>query len=150
MLRNFVQKEAAGPSRFAPYDVGEWKPIIPSPEEWYYRNKMEYAFAVWDEQMVLGLREAGRFDRIVDLETCRLMSSGSFEVLTKVRQWANEKGLTGYHRRRHEGDLRYLVLREGKNTGERMAVLVASREVDVAALAETIRPLSHHLLARGE
>jgi 23S rRNA (uracil1939-C5)-methyltransferase len=125
----------------AAYDVEAWKPIIPSPEEWYYRNKMEYAFAVWDDHLVLGLREAGRFDRVIDLETCGLMSPESLEVLKRVRQWANATGLKGYHRRRHEGDLRYLVLREGKNTGERMAVLLAHHEVDVAPLREQLLPL---------
>ena len=54
---------------------------------------MEYAFAVWDDQLVLGLREEGRFDRIVDLETCGLMSRDSVEVVKRVRQWAKDQGL---------------------------------------------------------
>jgi 23S rRNA (uracil1939-C5)-methyltransferase len=139
--QELLQKETLVKTLLAPYEVGEWKPMIPSPEEWYYRNKMEYAFAVWDEHLVLGLREAGRFDHIIDLETCLLMSEGSLEVLKRTRQWANAKGLKGFHRRRMEGDLRYLVLREGKNTGERMAILVAHHTVDTAALTESIRPL---------
>jgi len=120
-----AQKESRVQQLLSAYDVEEWRPIVASPEEWHYRNKMEYAFAVWDEHLVLGLREAGRFDRIIDVETCYLMSPGSLEVLKRVRSWAHAQGLKGYHRRRHEGDLRYLVLREGKNTGDRMAVLIA-------------------------
>jgi 23S rRNA (uracil1939-C5)-methyltransferase len=120
------RKEKRVHDLLAGFTVEEWRAIVPSPEEWYYRNKMEYAFGVWDEQMVLGLREAGRFDHIVDLQTCFLLSPESLEVLKQVRQWATSHGLTGYHRRRHEGDLRYLVLREGKNTGERMAILIAT------------------------
>ena len=120
------QKEERVRALLAPYEIEEWRPIIPSPEEWNYRNKMEYAFAVWDDRMVLGLREEGRFDHIIDLETCGLMSESAVEVVNRVRQWANAQGLTGYHRRRHEGDLRYLVLREGKNTGDRMAVLLTT------------------------
>ncbi len=135
------EKEQRVRQLLSAYEVGEWRSIVPSPEEWYYRNKMEYAFAVWDDHLVLGLREGGRFDRIIDLETCHLMSADSFEVLTRVRRWAHEKGLQGYHRRRHEGDLRYLVLREGKNTGERMAVLLAHHEIDVAPLQHEIRDL---------
>lgn len=87
---------------------------------------MELAFAVWDEAMVVGLRQAGRFDRIIDLETCGLMSLECVQVLLQVRAWAKSKNLSGYHRRRHEGDLRYLVLREGKNTADRMAVLLTT------------------------
>jgi 23S rRNA (uracil1939-C5)-methyltransferase len=120
------QKETRVHELLAAFEIDAWRPIIPSPEEWYYRNKMEYAFAVWDEKLVLGLREEGRFDRIVDVETCGLMSDESVEVLKRVRQWALEKGLKGYHRQRHEGDLRYMVIREGKNTGDRMGVLLAT------------------------
>ncbi len=123
-----LQKEARSESFLAPYDIALWKPILPSPEEWYYRNKMEYAFAVWDDHLVLGQRETGRFDHVIDLETCFLMSEGSLEVLKRVRQWALGQGFTGYHRRKHEGDLRYLVIREGKNTGERMAILLATSQ----------------------
>src|SRR5688572_10980902 len=78
------QKEMRVQQLLAAYDIPEWKPIIPSPQEWYYRNKMEYAFAVWDNQLVLGLRQAGHFDRIVDLNSCGLMSEESLEVLKRV------------------------------------------------------------------
>jgi len=62
-------------------------------------------------------------------------------VLEIVRAWAKRAGLSGYHRRRHEGDLRYLVLREGKHTGQRMAILIASRELPQALLDELRGPL---------
>jgi 23S rRNA (uracil1939-C5)-methyltransferase len=44
--------------------------------------------------------------------------------------------LRGYHRRRHEGDLRYLVLREGKNTGQRMALLIANNTLPSPLVGE--------------
>lgn len=121
-----------------PFDVGEWGPLVPSPDPWHYRNKMEYAFGrEWggpvageNRALVLGLRQAGRFDRLVDVETCRLMSEDSLELLNRVRRWGLAEGLTGYDRRRHEGDLRYLVLREGKNTGERLALLLAHKRAE--------------------
>ena len=91
--------------------------MVPSPDEWHYRNKMECAFAVWDDQLVLGLRAAGRFDHVIDLQTCHLMSPECLEVLKRVRQWANAQELPGYHRRRHEGDLRYLFSAKAKIPG---------------------------------
>jgi len=124
--RELVQKEERVRTLLAAYDVQEWRPMVASPEEWHYRNKMECAFGVWDDHLVLGLRAAGRFDQVIDLETCGLMSPECLDVLKRVGTWANNLGLTGYHRRKHVGDLRYLVLREGKNTGQRMAVLIAT------------------------
>ena len=126
--KELLQKEERVRTLLRAYEVEEWRPIIPSPDEWHYRNKMECACGVWDEQLVLGLRAAGRFDQVIDLQTCFLMSTECLDVLHRVRQWAKAQGLKGYHRRRHEGDLRYLVLREGKNTGQRMAVLLMTGE----------------------
>ena len=122
--KELLQKEERVRGLLGAYEVEEWRPMIPSPDEWGYRNKMECAFGVWDERLVLGLRAAGRFDHVIDLETCGLMSPECLEALKQVRAWANNHGFSGYHRRRHEGDLRYLVLREGKNTGQRMAILL--------------------------
>jgi 23S rRNA (uracil1939-C5)-methyltransferase len=124
--QELATKEAYVRELLAPFAVADWPPIVESPEVWYYRNKMEFAFGDWGADcLVLGLRQAGRFDRVVDVETCLLMSEESSEILGRVRRWAKAAGLAGYHRLRHQGDLRYLVLREGKNTEERMAVLLA-------------------------
>jgi len=123
-----LRKQARVQSLLAPFDVEAWKPILPSPQVWFYRNKMEFALGQEGEaRLALGLRRAGRFDRIVDLERCLLMSPEASEILRRVRAWAAAAGLTGYHRRAHQGDLRYLVLREGKNTGERLMILIANK-----------------------
>jgi len=141
------------------FDISLWKPILSSPDPWYYRNKMEFAFAPEpspalrapsprgrgqtheepcllplgeegggrpDEGVVLGLREKGRFDRIVDLETCLLMSPEAEDLIHRVRAWAKRHQLSGYDRHCHRGQLRYLVVREGKNTGQRMVLLITS------------------------
>ncbi len=112
------------------FDIGEWKPILASPEAWQYRNKMEFAFG-WDGpcHLVLGLRQAKQYGRVVDLDTCHLVSDEMSEILRRTRAWAKENNLRGYHRKRHEGDLRYLVLREGGTTRQRMAFLLSKGEV---------------------
>lgn len=133
-------KETQVHQLLAPFTIDEWRPIVPSPDLEYYRNKMEFAFGLrtWTErELVIGLRQAGKFDRVVDVETCLLMSPESMELLELTRTWAKQAGLSGYDRGRHNGDLRYLVVREGKNTGQRMGLLIASapaRERVLAAL----------------
>jgi 23S rRNA (uracil1939-C5)-methyltransferase len=87
------------------------------------------------EGFVLGLRQQGRYDRVVDLQTCNLVSPECFEILKRVRQWAKASSLTGYHRKAHVGDLRYLVIREAQNTGQRMVVLIASKSTSSPAAA---------------
>jgi len=69
------------------------------------------------------------------------------DLLAQTREWAKQAGLNGYDRGRHNGDLRYMVVREGKNTNQRMGLLIASapaRERVLAALDDLntrLRPL---------
>jgi 23S rRNA (uracil1939-C5)-methyltransferase len=101
---------------------------------------MEFAFGgLKDGPVLLGLRQKGRFDRIVDLSECRILSSDAGRLLAAVRCWAESEKIPTYHLKSHKGFLRYLVVREGKNTGERMVHLVtaageAPKESFLAAL----------------
>lgn len=133
-------KEAAVREVVAPFSPGEFRPILPSPDVWFYRNKMEFAFGgLKDGPVLLGLRQKGRFDRIVDLSECRILSPDARRLLAAVRGWAESEKIPTYHLKSHKGFLRYLVVREGKNTGERMVHLMtaageASKESFLAAL----------------
>ena len=100
---------------------------VPSPERFFYRNKMEFSFfAGRDDEVVLGLHSPGAFDRVFDLNACHLMSERSNHIVSMVRDLARRSGRPAYHSRRHTGFWRYLVLREGKNTGQTMVNLVTN------------------------
>jgi 23S rRNA (uracil1939-C5)-methyltransferase len=117
------------------------QPIIGAVETFGYRNKMEFTFAEVDGQVIVGLHEAERYDRILDIERCLLQSEAMNAVLAEVRAFVRERGWRVYQPEREEGLLRFLVLREGQATGERMANLVtASPDVATArSLAEWLR-----------
>lgn len=88
---------------------------------------MEFAFGgLKDGPVLLGLRQRGKFDRVVDLSECFLLSPDAGRLLSAVRGWATAAGLPTYHLKSHKGFLRYLVVREGKNTGQRMVCLVTA------------------------
>lgn len=116
------------------------RPILGAPEIFGYRNKMEFTFAEADGQPIVGLHEAERYDRILDIERCLLQSDAMNAVLREVRAFVRERGCRVYQQEREEGLLRFLVLREGRATGERMANLVtASPDVATArALADRL------------
>ena len=70
-----------------PFDVETFRSIVPSPDETYYRNKMEFAFGgLKDQPPLLGLRQKGKFDRIVDLTEGRLQSSEGCRGLAAGRE----------------------------------------------------------------
>lgn len=119
---------------------------MPAAEPWYYRNRMDYVVAPGP---VIGLREPGTWHKIVDLHHCMLLSKEANAVLDAFRAFIRGKNLEPYDLRNHAGLVRYLVIREGKNTGKRLAIIVTrTREFPFAelqlphctALAHSINP----------
>lgn len=116
--------------------------LVPAPEPWGYRNKMEFSIDAppWLEGRVLvGMHEAGSFNRVFDLGWCHIQTARANAVIAATREFIASRGLTAYGLRSHRGLLRFLVIREGVETGDLMAVLVTSGEpfpeaADYAAL----------------
>ena len=106
--------------------------ILPSPDVWYYRNKMEFSFGdVYPPQegappLKLGLKPKGRWFEIIDLQECFLLSPETPALLAAVRRWAIENKVPPYINKRNTGLLRHLVVREAKNTGQRLVMLVTA------------------------
>ncbi|MCU0640868.1 MAG: 23S rRNA (uracil(1939)-C(5))-methyltransferase RlmD [Candidatus Margulisbacteria bacterium] len=98
---------------------GACRPIIPSPDLYYYRNRMDYAFG---PEWTLGLK-ASRF-RVIDLDKCLLMSEQSNELLLTIKRFAAAAQLPVYEFRR--GLLRHVVIREGKNIGNTIVNILTS------------------------
>lgn len=103
-----------------------------SPDIWYYRNKMEFSFGdVYPPQpegpsLYLGLKPKGRWDKVLDISECRLLSPQTPALLSAVRRWARKESIPPYNSHRHSGFLRHLVVRESKNGPQRMVVLVTA------------------------
>jgi 23S rRNA (uracil1939-C5)-methyltransferase len=121
----------------------EVRPILPAPEPYGYRNKMEFTVAGGADAPVVGLHEAERYDVVLDIERCLLQSEAMNRLLATVQEEVRARRLTVYDQRREAGLLRFVTLREGRHTGEAMVNLVASGP-DV----ETLAPLAERLVAR--
>ncbi len=119
------------------------RPIIGAPELFGYRNKMEFTVAPSRDggAAVVGLHEAERYDAVLDVERCLLQSETLNALLAETRRFIHESGLTVYEEETGEGLLRFLMLREGKRTGEAMVNVVASSPqiTLVTPLAERLR-----------
>jgi 23S rRNA (uracil1939-C5)-methyltransferase len=108
--------------------------IVPAPERFHYRNKMEFSFQPGEDGSPrLGLHERGAFDRIFELETCLLPSALTVEVVRLTQRFAREHRWRAYHPRRHEGVVRFLTVRHLPLTDQCAVHLVAASE-EVAAL----------------
>ncbi len=130
-------------------------PVLPSPREYHYRNKMEFSFgnSRWltreeiasredlQRDFALGLHVPGRFDKILDLHECYLQDEFSINLVNRLRTLALERGWAPYDTIHNTGYLRNLVIRVGQNTSQVMVVVVTtSHEPDrMARIVELIR-----------
>lgn len=96
---------------------------IPSPEIFYFRNRMDYAIGANGE---IGLKSSGQWWNVLNLETCFLLSPESVELMKRVRVWLHEHRIVPWDNRFHKGFARYVVIREGKRTNERMLFLITA------------------------
>ncbi|MGH3132822.1 MAG: 23S rRNA (uracil(1939)-C(5))-methyltransferase RlmD [Gaiellaceae bacterium] len=102
------------------------EPIVPAASLYHYRNKLEYSFTTGDEGVDLGFHRAGRWDEVIGIEECLLTTDLGNAIRLAVRAWAREERLEPYDQETGEGYLRHLVVREGRNTGQVLVVLVTA------------------------
>ncbi len=97
--------------------------VVACPTQTYYRNRMDYCVSPKGE---LGLKEPGRWNAYLDLETCYLLSPAAVQAMNAFRAYMKETGLEPWNADTETGYVRYLVIREGKNTGKRMITVVTA------------------------
>lgn len=131
-------KETRLKELFSKTQVEHIAPIVPSPEIFYYRNKMEYAAGLWDGIKVIGLRQKNRFYRVVDLKECRIFTKHIPGIFDRLLKWMADNNIDPYHNlKRTAPSLKYLALRHSKYYDEIMAtVVVSSSLVDTSSLLD--------------
>lgn len=108
-----------------------WEGIKGSPVEYEYRNKMEFSFGdeVKDGPLSLGMHRRDSYYDVVTVEDCRIVDGDYRLILKTVRGYFAERGVSHYHRMRHEGYLRHLLVRKASGTGEILAALVTTSQI---------------------
>lgn len=105
--------------------------IKASPVQFGYRNKMEFSFGdeVKDGPLSLGMHKRGSFYDIVSVTDCQIVDADYRAILTYTRDYFEKEGLPFYHRLRHEGFLRHLLVRKAVRTGEILVALVTTSQM---------------------
>ncbi len=142
-----------------------WDGILASPKQKGYRNKMEFTFGdeYKDGPLALGLHKKGSFHDIISVcesrdfdenkgidntsETsvslsgdkesgCVIINSDWRKIVRYTLRFFSERNVPYYHRMRHEGILRNLVVRQSAATGEFLINLVTSTQWNVYGFDE--------------
>ena len=113
--------------------------IMPSPVCFGYRNKMEFSFGdeVKDGPLALGMHKRGSFYDIVSVTDCQIVDEDYRKILRCVLEYFDKLQKQGvdipfYHRLRHVGYLRHLLVRKAAKTGETLVALVTTTQFPTA------------------
>lgn len=138
----YKQKQVADNfERIGKLDISNLKPIIASPDQYFYRNKLEFTFlfrkwltggvsqqhATETDMYGLGFHLPGMFDRIIDLENCYLQPEPSNTIRLAFRKFCLDNKYQFYNNRIHQGFLRNLIIRN-TSTGQLMIIVVFARD----------------------
>jgi 23S rRNA (uracil1939-C5)-methyltransferase len=141
-------------TRIGKVELPDVMPIMGSPAETFYRNKLEYTFSNkrWltqdelesDEEISdndgLGFHVPGMFDKVVDIKKCHLQAEPSNAIRLAVKEYSLANGLPFFDLRAQSGLLRRLMIRT-TTTGEVMVVIVFFYDDELARQA-----LMNHLM----
>ena len=110
-----------------------WEGVKPSPVTQEYRNKMEFSFGdeFKDGPLALGMHKRGSTYDVVNVSQCQIVDGDFRKILTATLEWAWATGQTYYHKMRHEGYFRHLLVRKAVKTGEILIDLVTSTQAEV-------------------
>lgn len=104
-----------------------------SPEEYEYRNKMEFTFGDMEKggELMLGMHMPGKSFGIINTDSCILVDEDVRKIHNTVVKYFREATLPHYKVMKHEGYLRNLVVRKAKKTGEILINLVTTSQLDI-------------------
>lgn len=101
-------------------------PVLPvkgMDKPWEYRNKSQIPFDLENGQVIAGFYQA-KSHRIADTNTCLIQTDEADRLLRAVKENALKLDLIPYNEETKKGQLRHLVVRTGRATGEVMVVFV--------------------------
>ncbi len=109
-----------------------------------YRNKCEFSFG--DEEkggmLALGMRKRQSYYEVVTLKDCNIVDSDFLQIIDTCLAFFRERNVPFYHKARHDGCLRHLVVRKGAYTGEILVNLVTAGGVPFS-----LEDFKEHLLS---
>ena len=106
----------------------DWEGIIASPDQFRYRNKMEFTFG--DEEkdgpLTLGLHRQFSNHDILSIDSCGIVSPTWNEILQYTQKFYRKLGVPYYNKYTHRGVLRNLVIRQSASDGRILVNLVTT------------------------
>lgn len=128
-------------THIAKVQIPELQTIVPSDNQYFYRNKLEFTFAsqrwLTEEEMNvpdsekqlegLGFHIPGRFDKVLDIKKCCLQAEPSNAIRLEIKRFCLEHGFEFFNLRSQTGFMRNMLIRSSVNK-ELMVIIVFAHE----------------------
>ncbi|MEM5831559.1 MAG: 23S rRNA (uracil(1939)-C(5))-methyltransferase RlmD [Candidatus Aenigmatarchaeota archaeon] len=109
----------------------------------YYRNRMDYSIVKKDNDILIGLKEYGKWYEVVNLDECYLLSEETSEILKRTKDFIIKNNLEAYDLINKTGNVRYIVIREGKNTKKRLISIIVKESFPIEKYSEEMKDLAN-------
>ncbi len=118
--------EKAGISGF------EYEGLVTAPCIEGYRNKCEFSFGDTEKGglLALGMRKRHSYYEVVNLTDCNIIDSDYLCIIKNTVEFFRNRNVSFYHKARHDGCLRHLVIRKGAYTGEILINLITANTLE--------------------
>jgi tRNA (uracil-5-)-methyltransferase len=127
-------------------EIDNFEGILASPDIYEYRNNMEFSFGDLKKggKLQLGMHPRGKRYDVITVDQCLLVDQDFRDVLSTIIDYCRNNEFKKYHIKLREGFLRNLVIRKGINTGEAVANLITTSQLDhdFSDLTEKLKALN--------
>jgi len=93
-------------------------PIVPAPEQFGYRNKIEFSFGKYishrddiRQEFNVGFHKRGEFSKVEDYDECLLIDELQNEIYRELKQFCKDSWLPVYDQKMNHGFWRHFMMR---------------------------------------
>lgn len=100
------------------------------PNQYGYRNKMEYTFGDFEKggELTLGMHRKKMFMSVATVNECQIVDDDFNIILQATLDFCNDLGYKHYNKRSHDGLLRHLIIRRGVRTKQLLINIVTQSD----------------------
>ena len=125
----------------------EIKDVIPSPKDKEYRHKIQYPVSeTQNSKRILAGYYKPASHELVNIKYCPIQPAYCDNIIEFIRTTAQEEGLSGYNEKKHNGDLRHIVIRTSNYNQKSLVVLV----VNSTKVFDKLKKLAHRIYTELE
>ena len=103
------------------------QPCISSPQEFNYRNKVQFTAQGTPDSLQLGFFERGTHT-VVEVQECLVHTQIGNQIYKVLSRLLKSTNVCPYDEKKHRGSLRHLLLRTAVHTNEIMVIFVALKD----------------------